>query len=185
MYHLVENSIRGGISMITTGYARANVPTLPAYDVSLPNLNLIYLDANYLYVWAISQPLRPNGFRFLQQDEIEALGELSEDAEVGFIFEVDLSYSQHLHDSYDDYPFAPELLEIGSVMYSSAQQAVFLDTAPQAKLAPNLRDNVRYVVLYRNLKLCLQLCLVVTRVQRVLTFKQSTWLKTYIDFNLH
>ena len=43
----------------------------------------------------MSQPLPTHGFRFLQPDEIEALavvGELSDDAEDGYIFEVDLSY---------------------------------------------------------------------------------------------
>ena len=49
----------------------------------------------------------------------------------------------------------------------------------------NLRDKARYVVHYRNLKLYLQLGFVVTRIHRVLVFKQSTWLKTYIDFNNH
>ena len=55
--------------------------------------------------------------------------------------------------------------------------------APQRKLTPNLRDKVRYVVHYRNLKLYLQLGLVITKIHRVFTFRQSTWLKTYIDFN--
>ena len=71
-------------------------------------------------------------------------------------------------------------------MYSSIQQAVFPESAPQRKLTPNLRDKVKYVVHYRNLKLYLQLGLVVTKVHRVLTFKpwlKSPWLKTYIDFN--
>ena len=35
MYHFLENSIRGGVAMITTRYGRANSPTLPAYDASL------------------------------------------------------------------------------------------------------------------------------------------------------
>ena len=175
--------------MITTRYARANAPTLPAYDASRPNVNLIYLDVNNLYKWAMSQPLPTHGLRFLQPDEIEALavevGELSDDAEDGYIFEVDLSYPQYLHDAHDDYPLAPESLEIGRDMYSPAQQAIFPQTAPQWKLAPNLRDKVRYVVHYRNLKLYFQLDLVITRIHRVLTYKQSTWLKTYIDFNTH
>ena len=88
-YHFIEKSIQGGISMITTRYARANAPTLPAYDTSRPRVNLIYLDANNLYGWAMSQPLPTGGFRFLQPDEIEALaevGELSDDAEDGYIF---------------------------------------------------------------------------------------------------
>ena len=159
MYHFIENSIRGGISMITTRYARANSPTLPAYDASRPRVNPIYLDANNLHGWAMSQPLPTHGFRFLQPDEIGALievGELSDDAEDGYIFEVDLSYPQHRHDAHEDYPpLAPESLEIGRDMYSPAQQAVFPQTALQRKLTPNLRDKVRYVVHYRNLKLYL------------------------------
>ena len=111
------------------------------------------------------------------------MGELSDDAEDGYIFEVDLHYPQHLHDAHDDYPLAPEPLETGSDMYSPTQQAVFPQSAPQRKLIPNLRDKVRNVVHYRNLKLYLQLGLVVTRIHRVLVFKQSTWLKKYIDLN--
>ena len=68
-------------------------------------------------------------------------------------------------------------------MYSPVQQAVFPDTTPQRKLSPNLWDKVKYAVHYRKLKLYLQLGLVVTKVHGVLTFKQSPWLKIYIDFN--
>ena len=68
-------------------------------------------------------------------------------------------------------------------MYSPTQQSVFPESAPQKKLTPNLQDKVKYAVHYRNLKLYLQLGLVVNKVHRVFTFKQSPWLKTYIDFN--
>ena len=109
------------------------------------------------------------------------MGELFDDAEDGYIFEVDLSYPQHLHDAHDDYPLTPVALEIGRNMYSPAQQTVFPQTAPRRKLTPNLRDNARYVVHYSNLTLYLKFGLV----YRVLAFKQSAWLKTYIDFNIH
>ena len=47
MYNFVENSIRGGISMISTRHAQANNPSFPGtYDSNLPNQNLstIYMD---------------------------------------------------------------------------------------------------------------------------------------------
>lgn len=51
------------------------------------------------------------------------------------------------------------------------------------KLVPNLNDKSEYVLHYRNLKLYLSLGLELTKVHSVLSFKQSAWLKTYIDFN--
>ena len=87
MYHFVENSIPGGISMISTRYAQANSPSFPDTYSSLPNQNLIYLDENKLYGWAMSHSLTTHGFRFLQQDEISALKlqELSDNAVDGYI----------------------------------------------------------------------------------------------------
>ena len=74
---------------------------MPAYDASRPNVNLIYLDANNLYGWDMSQPLPTHVFRFLQPDGIEALAvevrELSDGTEDGYIFEVDLSYPHHFY----------------------------------------------------------------------------------------
>ena len=186
MYHFVENSIRGRISMISIRHAQANSPSFPdRYDSSLPNQNLIYLDTNNLYGRAKSQFVPTHGFRFLQQYEISTLKlqELSDDAEGGYIFEVDIHYPTRLHDRHDDYPLAPEPLVIDRSMYSSTQQAVFPESTPQRKLTPNLRDKVKYVEHYRNLKLYLQLGISVTTVHRVLTFKQSPWLNAYIDFN--
>ena len=113
-------------------------------------------------------------------ETLAPVGELSDNAEDGYIYEVDLHYPQHLYDAHDDYPLSPESSEIGSDMYTPAQHAVVPQTAHQRKLTPNLRDKVRHVVHKRNLKLYLQLGLVVTRIHRV-----STWLKTYIDFNTH
>ena len=55
--------------MISTRHAPANNPSFPdTYDASLPKQNLIYLDANNLYGWAMSQSLPAHGFRFLQQE---------------------------------------------------------------------------------------------------------------------
>ena len=44
-------------------------------------------------------------------------------------------------------------------------------------------DKKNYVIHYRNLKLYLQLGLKLERVNKVISFSQSAWLKKYIDFN--
>ena len=133
----------------------------------------------------MSQFLPTHGFRFLQQEEISTLKlqDLSDDDEDGYILEVYLHYPTSLHNQHDDYLLAPESLVIDRSMYSPTQQSIFPESAPQKKLTSNMQDKVKCAVNYRNLKLYLQLGLVVPKVHRVLTFKQSPWLKTYIDFN--
>ena len=51
------------------------------------------------------------------------------------------------------------------------------------KLVPNLRNKKRYVVHYGNLQLHLSLGMKLTKVHKILRFKQSDWLKKYLDFN--
>jgi len=60
-----EYSIRGGISTIHHRYAKANNKYLSNYDPNLPSEFLIYLNANNLYGYSLSQPLRSGKFRFL------------------------------------------------------------------------------------------------------------------------
>ena len=51
------------------------------------------------------------------------------------------------------------------------------------KLIPNLGNKSKYVLQYGNLQLYLSLRMKLTKVHRILKFKQSHSLKKYIDFN--
>ena len=51
------------------------------------------------------------------------------------------------------------------------------------KLVPNLFDEEKYVIHYENLQLYLRLVLKLKKIDRVLEFSQSQWLKEYIKLN--
>ena len=51
------------------------------------------------------------------------------------------------------------------------------------KLIPNLRNKTKYVLHYINLQLYLFLRMKLIKIHRILKFKQSDWMKKYIDFN--
>ena len=136
---------------------------------------------------AMSKSLPTHDFRWLTETEIHDLviERLNEDDEDGYIMEVDLEYPAELHDKHNDYPLAAEHLEISSEMLSPYQQTTFPKDKlrPTKKLTPNFLTKTRYTVHYTNLKYYLAQGLRLTRIHRVLKFKQSPWLKAYVDFN--
>ena len=95
-----------------------------------------------------------------------------------------MEYSQHLHRRHNDYPLAPEKLEIDETMLSEFQKKFPTNQKKKStKLTPNLRNKKNYVVHSRNLKFYIDQGLILKKIHRVLSFKQSPWLKKYIDFN--
>ena len=63
MYQLVERGLRGGISYIANRYSEQNNKYTCGYDKDKESSYLIYLDANNLYGWAMSQLLPTGGFK--------------------------------------------------------------------------------------------------------------------------
>ncbi|XP_028416044.1 uncharacterized protein LOC114539626 [Dendronephthya gigantea] len=114
MYLFIEEGLRGGISMISNRYGKANNPYIPDYDPEKETSYVMYLDANNLYGWAMSQPLPTGEFDWLTDQEIAELDitDVADDDEKGYILEVDLHYPSDLHDLHNDYPLAPEKMKI-------------------------------------------------------------------------
>ena len=189
MHLFIEKGMRGGISYIAKRYSKANNKYMKSYDNSKESKFILYLDPNNLYGWAMSQYLPYGRFKWLNQKEINnsCLNSISENSSIGYILEVDLEYASELHDLHNDYPLAPEKLEITQNVLSkyclSIANKYGIKIGVVNKLAPNLGNKSKYVVHYKNLQLYLSLGMKLTKVHRILKFKQSDLLKKCIDFN--
>ena len=69
MFQFIEKGIRGGVSYIANRYGEVNNKYLKEYDEKVPSKYVMYLDANNLYGWAMSQYLPTGGFRWLTENK--------------------------------------------------------------------------------------------------------------------
>ena len=176
MFQFIEKGMRGGVSYIANQYGNANNKYMKEYDEKAPSKYIMYLDANNLYGWAMSQYLPTGNFKWMTDKEISKidLGKYKADGKKGLILEVDLEYPQELHDIHNDYPVAPEKVNISNNMLSAYCKKIAekynISIGLVSKLISTLRDKKEYVLHYRNLQLYLDLGLKIKKVHRVLKF---------------
>ena len=172
MLLMFEKGIRGGITQAVHRYAKANNKYMgDLYNPEEESSYLQYLDANNLYGWAMSQVLPTGGFKWEKDIERFTTKKIANlvkrNGRKGYLLEVDVEYPTELHDTHNDLPFMPEKMEINKV----------------EKLIPNLYNKEKYVVHIRKLNQDLKHGLVLKKVHRVISYRQSAWLKDYIDKN--
>ena len=172
MLLMIEKGIRGGISIISNRYGKANNKYMKDYNKKEASKYLMYVDANNLYGWAMTQKLPVHSFKEMTNKELENIfnNQIVQVWErTPCILEVDLEYPEDLHDLHNDYPLCPERVECDRGV---------------KKLIPNLRHKNKYVIHYRNLIQCLKLGMKLKKIHRGIKFTESAWLKPYIDKNV-
>ena len=139
---------------------------------------IAYIDMNNLYGRAMSEYLPYGGFKWAENN-IEIVNKIlnkSNNSLHGYFLEVDLDYPENLHDSHKNYPLAPEKIKVKDEMLS-----------PYCLEIKNKNDikteGINNVVHYRNLKYYLSKGVILKKVHKILKFKLSAWMKSYIDFN--
>ena len=168
---MIEKGIRGGISIISNRYGKANNKYMKDYNKKELSKYLMYLDANNLYGAAMSEKLPVHSFKWMTTQEIENIfnNQIVQVWEkTPCILEVDLEYPEKLHDLHNDYPLAPERVECDHGV---------------KKLIPNLRHKNNYVIHYKNLMQCLRLGMKLKKIHRGIKFTEAAFLKPYIDKN--
>ena len=129
------------------------------------------------------------GLEWLSKREIDAfdLDSVPENSLFGYVLEVYLNYCEELHDKHNDLPLAPEKVEVKYDMLSKYCRKVAdcygIKVGGVKKLVANLLDKVEYIAHYENLKYYLSLGMGLIKIHRILKFKQSYWLKPYVDIN--
>ena len=71
VYIFFEKGTRGQISYISKRYSKANNKYLKSYDPKEESKHIIYLDANSLYGYSISEFISTNEFKWIDLKEFE------------------------------------------------------------------------------------------------------------------
>ena len=184
--YLFEKGLRGGISYIVKRPSKANNKQIKNCDPTKLSKYISYLDMNNLYGQRMSGYLPYSGFKWLKNIDNFDVNSILEKSPIGYFLEVDLEYPKKLHELHNNYPLGPEKLAIPYDMSDYCKRIADkygINVGNVKKLAPNLGGKTNYIVRYRNFQLYLSLGIKLTKIHKVLKFKQSDWMKIYIDFN--
>ena len=119
----------------------------------------IYIDANNLDGCAMSKFLPAIGLKWIDPTEFD-LNKYTSNSSKACVSEVDLEYPKELRESHNDYPLAPDKIEIKREMLSEYQLKIFdlysIPIGNVKKTVPNFFDKEKYTIHHENLQLYLR-----------------------------
>lgn len=204
MYQMIHPAVRGGICHPSVRFARANNKYMGSlYNPKEESSFICYFDKTNLYGDAMSKDLPYGGYENLSAEECRAAETAlsgSPEARDAFffvdrekhgpyyIFQVDLEYPPEIHDRDDDYPMAPELMDITPEMLSETHHRLLIkyynsNTPSSKKLVCSLLNKQKYVVFGPLLHFYLNRGMRLTKVHWGMRFKASPYIKGYIQNN--
>ena len=160
MYMFFEKGTRDRISYISNRYRKVNKKYLKSYDGKQKSKYIIYLHANNLYGYGMSKFLPTSGFKWIDPKEFD-LNKYTSNSSKGCVLEVDLEYPKELRELHNDYPLAPDKIEIKREMLSDYQLKMAdlynISICNIKKLVPNFFDKEKYMIHYEHFQLYLRL----------------------------
>ena len=190
-YEMIEAGLRGGMTQTPCKKVEANNKYMgDDYDKNIESSFRNYLDANNLYRLSMIQKLPCRNLKWddkLTEDDIINY----DNGRTGYILEVDLEYPKELHDLHNDYPLAPEVMNVKADMLSEKQVEIYKlinggkepKDEKTSKLILNLNGKSKYLVHIRTLQFYLKHGLRLKKIHRAIKFEQKEIVKPYIEFN--
>ena len=178
---LLETNIRGGSSSVMGD----------RHVVSDVNKQILYIDANNLYGWAMSQYLPTGEFEKLQLPDayeleqiVEDLLQVPDDIESGFFKKCDLECPVEFKEKTENFPLCPYQTKADPNLFSDYRNSVKqTNYKPTPKLMCDVTNKQKYMMHYRVVKFYISMRMKVTKIHCVYRFKQDNWLEKYIDHN--
>jgi len=195
IYNFLELGLRGGVSMISHRYAKANNRFMKDFDETKPSSFIFYIDKTQLYAEAMSDYLPVGDFKWENKNLVKNITDQDilkwePESSTGRILSVDLEYDVQLHalSSHSEYPLCPEKINIPERNLSSYQKKLIqnLDikySDKQTKLTPHLGDRNSYILHYRNLQYYLQKGMKLKKINSIVSFTQKPWLRDFVKLN--
>jgi hypothetical protein len=151
----------------------------------------ICVDANNLYGHALSMPLPTRNFQWENEpgkiwQAVQYSSKEWFDEIMGYVFEVDLTIPEGLHDALDDLPLAPEKSHPNQKEFSKYMNDLWgheRKYRSSEKLLLTHHPKSHYVIHFALLKYFVKLGAVVTCVHKCISFIQTAVFREYIQFN--
>ena len=147
-----EKYRRGEISYVSNRCSKSNQKYLKFYDPKQESEDIMNLDRNNLYGFAMSNFFPTSGFKWIDLKEFDFNEHISNGSKI-WVLEVDLMYLKELRQLQNDYPLAPDKIDIKREMLSEYELKISdlynIPIGNVENLVPNFIDKEN-VVDYEN-----------------------------------
>jgi hypothetical protein len=155
-FEMIKRSIYGGLTSVGVRYVEAD-----------EHKSLVFCDANALYSFVmLSFPNAVGGYTFVDVG-LHDWSKVDLDGDYGYFLEVDLSFPREIHDYLNCFPPVPERKKPPG------------GTTP--RLIQDFLPKKDYVIAIGHFQLVLKLGVKCDRISRVLQYRQSNYMRAYVE----
>ena len=120
MYLFFEKGMKGRVYYISKRCSKSSNRYLKYFEPKQNPNHIIYLDTNNLYGYAMSKFLATSEYKWIYPEEFK-LNKYTSNSFKRWVLEVDLGYPRELNEFHNDYPLAPDEIEIKRKLLSNYQ----------------------------------------------------------------